>query len=665
MSFELSIEAEPGRSVSAILSASNPRVFVGRKKTNALATTHRTVSREHAEFLWEDGVLWVRDLDSTAGTFINGKRVQRAVIELGDTVTCGKLEVHVRAQRDDGVGPAETGGGTAVLGAFDPSDELEPRLSAQGGAENRPSTPEPDVATTDPTPHGATAVSQVSPTDRVEPVAETPQSVLVFSFFDSDGTTGSFELSPDSGDIVVGRGKAATVRVKHRTVSRTHCSIAWKDGKAQVTDLQSSAGTYFKGRKIRRKIVGAGDMIAAGKLEITVSVAEGGAKRTAPAAQAGPWTIVHKDIEGGEHRHEIGPGSAPITIGRGKAATIRVPESTAGRKHCEVSYVNGALVVRDLDSRNGTFVNDVKVKRHTLEPGDTLKCGSFPLAILGPQRVGGIEGWEENWDDDWTDVNEMTPPSWHLLYRTDEGLVDNESLDPEMRILAVGSDPDCEICVQDRGVEPDHCEITWEEGVLVATDLNSEIGTLVRDKPIDEKVLKNGDIIVVSDFRLHVVRGAAQSAPSKSTKGKGSVEARTWAERFEEKDSSLCLVYCYGDEEDPSFPDIGKVELTLWADGEARVEVVTQQRHVRGTGRVHEGVVTLLFEALTHAGYPTVPATAGEDGACPVEISLYQDDYEVTSLISHKNMNRIEPYREAIELLRAIAYELECTAEDV
>ena len=107
MSFEITIEAEPGRTVSATLSASNPQVIVGRKKAADLTTVNRTVSREHAEFSWQDGAVAVRDLDSTAGTFINGKRVQRGVLGLGDSVTCGKLAVTVRPLDAGG----EAGGG--------------------------------------------------------------------------------------------------------------------------------------------------------------------------------------------------------------------------------------------------------------------------------------------------------------------------------------------------------------------------------------------------------------------------------------------------------------------------------------------------------------------------------------------------------------------------
>ena len=680
MAFELSLEAEPGRTATAILDANSPVVIVGRKRDLGLTTTNRTVSREHAEFRWQDGQVQVRDLDSTAGTFINGKRVQRGVVGLGDSVTCGKLEVRVRdlggrnaPRNDEDLGGGGGGGGTAILDAYEPMDLDEPsptpargrrdRFDAANAREDFDATmpPERDLDLRDAEATSFEAVAAEPDLDaepeESEPETAPAEAALLFTFLDIDGNTGSFELSASNPEFIVGRGKQASVRVKHKTVSRKHCAIRWCDGKAEISDLGSSAGTYVAGQKITRRVVGPGELIVAGKLEIEVSDRGGqsGGHRPSPS---GPWSFVFKDIEGNEHRHQLGEGDAPITIGRGKAATIRIQETTAGREHCRLTYRDGALVVTDLKSRNGTYVNDERVNERSLSAGDTLRCGSFPITIEGPKREGAIEDWEENWDDDWTDLDAMKPPSWHLVYTSDTGLVEIESLDPTLRILALGSDSDCEICIENAGVEPDHCEFTWEEGVLVATDLETEAGTLVRGKAITERVLKNGDMLCAGDFRVHAVRGAGRSGPSKSAR---SDSAQAWAEHFEAKDSSLCLVYCYGDEQDPSFSDIGKVELTIWGDGEARVEVTNEEGRFQGMGKLHEDLVRKILKALDYAAYPEVPQVSGAEESCPVEISAYINDDEVTAMVSHKHMNRVEYYREAIELMRATAYELECS----
>jgi EAL domain-containing protein (putative c-di-GMP-specific phosphodiesterase class I) len=52
------------------------RFFVGRQPDNDLSVVNPTVSKRHAEFVWSDGELSVRDLGSTNGTFINGRRVR-------------------------------------------------------------------------------------------------------------------------------------------------------------------------------------------------------------------------------------------------------------------------------------------------------------------------------------------------------------------------------------------------------------------------------------------------------------------------------------------------------------------------------------------------------------------------------------------------------------
>jgi hypothetical protein len=54
-----------------------------------------TVSRHHAEFLLEEGTLAVRDLGSTNGTYVNGRRAEVADLEPGDEVIIGRFHLVV------------------------------------------------------------------------------------------------------------------------------------------------------------------------------------------------------------------------------------------------------------------------------------------------------------------------------------------------------------------------------------------------------------------------------------------------------------------------------------------------------------------------------------------------------------------------------------------
>jgi pSer/pThr/pTyr-binding forkhead associated (FHA) protein len=76
----------------------------------------------------------------------------------------------------------------------------------------------------------------------------------------------------------------------------------------------------------------------------------------------------------GEQR-SIELSGKPITIGRSGDADILVKDEKASRVHCGIRFWDGAYYVKDLKSKNGTFVNDEKVETQQLEPGDRIRIG--------------------------------------------------------------------------------------------------------------------------------------------------------------------------------------------------------------------------------------------------------------------------------------------------
>ncbi|OFV79435.1 MAG: hypothetical protein A2Y78_09410 [Acidobacteria bacterium RBG_13_68_16] len=80
-----------------------------------------------------------------------------------------------------------------------------------------------------------------------------------------------------------------------------------------------------------------------------------------------------------------------------------ISEATVSRRHAEVKWDGHELVVEDLGSSGGTFVNDVRVQHAVVQPGDVLRLGprtefqvgtevvSTPLEIAA-EKTGGEEG---------------------------------------------------------------------------------------------------------------------------------------------------------------------------------------------------------------------------------------------------------------------------------
>lgn len=63
-------------------------------------------------------------------------------------------------------------------------------------------------------------------------------------------------------------------------------------------------------------------------------------------------------------------------IGRGDKVHIRVRDDSISRQHARIHRMDGAFVVEDMGSANGTFVNGQKISRHRLEDGDKISVGT-------------------------------------------------------------------------------------------------------------------------------------------------------------------------------------------------------------------------------------------------------------------------------------------------
>ena len=75
------------------LQVKQPRVVIGRSRDCDVQLADANVSRRHAELRQEGASYWIVDLGSTNGIEVNGKRVKRAKLRSGDTITLGSTDV--------------------------------------------------------------------------------------------------------------------------------------------------------------------------------------------------------------------------------------------------------------------------------------------------------------------------------------------------------------------------------------------------------------------------------------------------------------------------------------------------------------------------------------------------------------------------------------------
>ena len=83
-----------------------------------------------------------------------------------------------------------------------------------------------------------------------------------------------------------------------------------------------------------------------------------------------------------EKTFRITPGGVR-TVGRAVGADFIIEAALVSRVHCRItSLPDGSLEVRDLESTNGTFVNDQRITTARLGPGDRLKVGRVEFVAL-------------------------------------------------------------------------------------------------------------------------------------------------------------------------------------------------------------------------------------------------------------------------------------------
>src|SRR6185295_1175541 len=72
-----------------------------------------------------------------------------------------------------------------------------------------------------------------------------------------------------------------------------------------------------------------------------------------------------------------------VTIGRAGTNQIVIKDERASRNHAEIFVTRGAWTLRDLDSRNGTFVGERQMRGdYTLQAGEVVRIGGCYLAFV-------------------------------------------------------------------------------------------------------------------------------------------------------------------------------------------------------------------------------------------------------------------------------------------
>lgn len=96
-------------------------------------------------------------------------------------------------------------------------------------------------------------------------------------------------------------------------------------------------------------------------------------------------------LETGENPHKPvrwPDGESTVAIGRGEDCFLRLRDDQASRRHATITRRFGRYVLRDLNSRNGTLLDDRPVKKAVLTDGARIRIGNAVLRFSEEEELG-------------------------------------------------------------------------------------------------------------------------------------------------------------------------------------------------------------------------------------------------------------------------------------
>jgi len=79
-----------------------------------------------------------------------------------------------------------------------------------------------------------------------------------------------------------------------------------------------------------------------------------------------------------------------ISIGREPTNTIQIDHENVSRNHARLERVPPSIFIEDLESTNGTYLNDVPIKREKLRHGDLIKIGGVVYKFISGGNIEGL-----------------------------------------------------------------------------------------------------------------------------------------------------------------------------------------------------------------------------------------------------------------------------------
>lgn len=90
--------------------------------------------------------------------------------------------------------------------------------------------------------------------------------------------------------------------------------------------------------------------------------------------------------------------STNITVGRKNNNTILLDSTSVSSNHAIIHVMGDDCIFEDLNSTNGSYLNNKKIKKHILQHNDLIVLGDYKIIFVSPPRLETEQSWEEDFE---------------------------------------------------------------------------------------------------------------------------------------------------------------------------------------------------------------------------------------------------------------------------
>lgn len=360
---------------------------IGRRDTNDIMMAFPAVSGQHARVTVEGEFYFLEDLQSSNGTFLNGRRITELTqIQSGDEIGLGQSVVLVfeapQPEPEEVVHTMlETPGVAATMLEQAMPVEEQTLVADDGMSLDVEETavpaqpPAPHSEQTNIPPKAAGSAETQLFQDYISQVAKKPPQ-LVVTVAGNAPTTHTL----DGDSITIGRANDNDIVIPSKVVSRYHARLMRDDeGYMLVVLPEASNPVLYEGRPLSQpQRLNHDDKLRVGGHDPGLMVTM---NYLSPVGAM--MTEESKSIDFGN--------KTTITIGRDASNDVLLDSPNVSRYHAQIERVGQRYRVRDLRSSNGTFVNGTEVEEEMwLKPDDAVRIATYRF-VMGEDKLAQFD----------------------------------------------------------------------------------------------------------------------------------------------------------------------------------------------------------------------------------------------------------------------------------